>query len=134
MHDHQPTTHLLHKFGYQRRSRETHHTKDFCFIRNCAPKSSDFEELFLKIAISCTLPCPSRLIKRRKLCRLHYIHRQTNTPFMILFIFRCVISAVLESNTHKPPLSSQMYYYNLGIVSCIEHCQTIAHIMNAQEN
>jgi hypothetical protein len=70
------------------------------FIRNCAPKSSDFEESFLKITISCTLSCPSRLIKRRKFCRLHYIHRQTNTPFMILFIFRCVISVVLESITH----------------------------------
>jgi hypothetical protein len=32
---------------------------------------------------------------------LHYRDRQTNTPFMILYIFKCVIiSVVLESNTH----------------------------------
>jgi hypothetical protein len=100
------------------------------FIRNCAPKSPDFEEKNLKITISCTLSYPSTSIKRRKLCRLHYIDRQTNTPFMILYILRCDISVVLESNTHKkPPLSSQMHYYNLGIVSCIKHCPTIAHIL-----
>ncbi len=74
--------------------------KGLLIIRNCAPKSPDFEENFLKSTISCTLSYPSRSIKRRKLCRLHYIDRQTNTPFMILFIFRCVISLVLESNTH----------------------------------
>jgi hypothetical protein len=100
VHDHQPTTHLLHKFGYQRRSRETWSYKGLLFIRNCAPKSSDFEEKNLKITISCTLSCPSRSIKTRKLCRLYYIDRQTNTPFMILYIFRCIISVVLETNTH----------------------------------